>query len=167
MTSFNTFRKINYNNPQYQAALRDRMNASDYSVNPDTRKITNSFTSSEANRIRALDEFGIANRMAQESLKFRKDIQSERSKMAWNELRDRRAGSKLGLLIGLGQTGVNLYDQRGVRDLQLAQLALLKRQQDFIEAENRNRMEQTALDNYYSGGSISPHELYRLKMYGG
>ena len=159
MTSFNTFRKINYNNPQYQAALRDRMNASDYSVNPDTRKITNSFTSSEANRIRALDEFGIANRMAQESLKFRKDIQSERSKMAWNELRDRRAGSKLGLLIGLGQTGVN--------DLQLAQLALLKRQQDFIEAENRNRMEQTALDNYYSGGSISPHELYRLKMYGG
>jgi len=164
MPSFNTFRQINYNNPQYQMALRDKQNASDYSVNPDTRKITNAYTESEANRIRGLDDFGIANRMAEESLRFRKDIYDSKSKMAWDDLRDARRGNKLGMLIGLAQTGVNLYDQGREREITNAQLELIRQQQAAVEAERQAKMEATAVDN--SVGMMSPHELFRLG-YGG
>jgi hypothetical protein len=129
--NFNTFRKINYNNPQYQQAMLDKQNASDYSVNPNTRAITDQYTKAEANRIRGLDEFGIANRLAQENLAFNKNIHNSEMQMEWDQLRDARKGRDLGMLIGLAQGGMNLYDNAQERALQQQALQEQQMMQDF------------------------------------
>lgn len=154
--SFNTFRKINYNNPQYQQAMLQRQNASDYSVNPNTRAITDKYTQAEASRIRGLDDFGIQNRLAQEALEFNRGLEERQQAMAeralnWRDhyknkmlgiderelamkqsaLRDAGKGADLGMLIGLAQGGMNLYDNAQERALQQQALAGQQQMQDF------------------------------------
>jgi len=147
--SFNTFRKINYNNPQYQQAMLDKRNASDYSVNPNTRELTDQYTKAEANRIRGLDEFGIANRLAQEGLDFNKRMQENKYKLALDELalkqrgrmselqmdrdalRDAGKGADLGMLIGLAQGGMNMYSNAQEKALQQQALAEQQRMNDW------------------------------------
>jgi hypothetical protein len=147
--SFNTFRKINYNNPQYQQAMLDKQNSSDYSVVPNTRAITDQYTKTEANRIRGLDEFGIANRLAQEGLDFNKRMQQNKYKLALDELAlkqrgrmaeigmDRNAlsdagkGADLGMLIGLAQGGMNMYDNAQEKALRQAALDEQQIQNDW------------------------------------
>jgi len=128
--NFNTFRKINYNNPQYQQAMLDKQNSSDYSVNPNTRAITDQYTKAEANRIRGLDELGIANRLAKENLEFNKNLQQSKMNLAYQKIaderdamKDARKGRDLGMIIGLAQGGMNMYDNAQERALQQQALA--------------------------------------------
>ena len=136
--NFNTFRKINYNNPQYQQAMLDKRNSSDYSVVPNTRAITDQYTKTEANRIRGLDEFGIANRLAQENLEFSKKLQNSKMNLAYQKIADERSAMKdaasgrdLGMLIGLAQGGMNMYDNAQERALQQQALGEQQIMQDW------------------------------------
>jgi hypothetical protein len=147
--TFNTFRKINYNNPQYQQAMLDKQNASDYSVNPNTRAITDQYTKTEADRIRGLDEFGIADRLRTEGLDFNKRMQENKYKLALDDLAlkqrgrmselamnrdaldDAGKGTNLGMLIGLAQGGMNMYDNARERALRQEALAEQQLIQDY------------------------------------
>ena len=145
--SFNTFRKINYQNPQYQQAMLDARNRSDYSVNPDTRAITNQYIQSEANRIRGLDEFGIQNRMMQEALAFNKNMQNKRMALEFAKIADERKamkdaqrGADLGMLIQLGQAGMNMYDDQQTQAIRQMELEELRRQRAAYDASTSSQV---------------------------
>lgn len=154
------------NNPQFQeleqaqsSARSLGRNGSSYSVNPSTRVLSSKMANAEANRIRSLDEFGIQNRLAQEALGFNKNIHNSRLAMDLKALRnerdalkDARRGANLGMIIGLGQTGLDYYDRNQER----------QRMADQAEQQELRNLEYLAALRGYS----SPEEMYMTEQQG-